>query len=153
MTKKITVFVAGTPRPQGSKTVFKTQRTGRPILVEASRHAKPWRNEVAKATRDAVMRQGAIIADAWRVDCEYYFARPKSHLNKDGTLRKGAPLQHTSKPDIDKLDRLVFDGITHIAITDDAAIVCGSHSKQYTRGQPGVRITITPAQTQEDGYK
>jgi len=148
-TDRIEFFVPGIPRPQGSKTAFVNRKTGRPILVETSKHARPWRQEVACAAMQAVAEQGALAGDEFRVEMQFRFPRPKSHLNSAGLVRKGKPTRPRGKPDWDKLARLVSDALTHIAVTDDAEIVQGYAEKIYTRGVPGVHVVVTVAEPGE----
>jgi len=54
------------------------------------------------------------------VDRRYFFARPSTCYEN--------PIV---KPDIDKLDRAVFDALTGVAYEDDAQVIGGSHQKCY----------------------
>lgn len=50
-------------------------------------------------------------------------ARPKGHLKKSGTLRDGAPLFPTQRPDSTKILRAVEDSLTGVLWKDDSQIV------------------------------
>lgn len=80
----------------------------------------------------------------------YLLPRPKEHY---GTGRNAGILRpkfadvtaHTTKPDLDKLDRAVFDSLTRAGVVaDDGQIIGGFHAKDYATHprQPGVLLTI-----------
>lgn len=63
--------------------------------------------------------------------CIFAFDRPKSHLRKNGALAKGAPLEKTSKPDLDNLAKFVKDALNGVAYKDDSQIINLTVSKIY----------------------
>jgi crossover junction endodeoxyribonuclease RusA len=91
------VFVPGVPAPQGSK-----RHVGRGILVESSRTVGPWRERVALTV--AAERPGSPSRAPVSLLLRFTFARPKSHLRRDGSVRDAAPA-FPSRPDVDKLAR------------------------------------------------
>ena len=73
------------------------------------------------------------------------FERPKSHFingNRErGTLKNDAPSLHAVKPDIDNVEKLLFDAATKAGMwTDDCRVCHASGVKGYARpGEPGDR--------------
>lgn len=53
----------------------------------------------------------------------FCFLHPPSHLTKKGVLRKGAPAQMVSHPDLDKLARAVGDALTDAGVVDDDRLI------------------------------
>ena len=79
-----------------------------------------------------------------RVDCIFYMPRPKSHYGtgkKSGVLKQDAPLYHTKKPDIDNLQKMVYDCLNGFAWSDDS-IVCISESRKVYSDRPRTEIKI-----------
>lgn len=144
MSYPISFFVAGTPKPQGSKRAFNRPGSKHPTMVESAGEAlKDWRASV-RYTAAAHSRQ---IKGAVDVHLTFQFVRPKSHFGSganSAVLKPSAPLQHTKKPDIDKLTRAVLDALTNVAIEDDSSVVGLQVQKRYST-QQGCRITITKA--------
>ena len=125
-------FVEGLPAPQGSKTGF--IRGGRVILKESSDKVKPWREAVSKVA-DGVLMDGPIHV-------EMVFVMPRTKAMGD----KEAPLM-IQRPDIDKLTRSTFDGLTGTAYHDDSQVVSMTVIKRRAEpGEPtGAHIKLSPA--------
>lgn len=152
---KLTVTVAATPGPQGSK-----RHVGNGRMIESSAKVKPWREAVIIAAGAEMSRTGWVqLAGPVTVGITFYLARPKSHYGTGrnaGVLRKSAPEFPGVKPDIDKLVRSTFDAITTVgAWHDDAQVVDTFLSKRYAsptvdigRTLPGCYLTIQPKVTQ-----
>lgn len=129
------VFVAGVPRPQGSK-----RHVGRGILIEASREVGPWREAIAAAVLGAgVKRQEGPVA----VELVFLFDRPKAHYGAKG-LKEGAPKWKASRPDVDKLSRAVLDALVPVVLRDDALVVRLVAEKRWAEEgeRPGVLVRI-----------
>lgn len=139
----LTIVVHGEPAPQGSKKfVGIAKASGRGILVESSKKAKPWRQDVVAAAIEAIA--GAPPLDG-PLDIRMVFTLPKPASSPK--TRRTYP---NRKPDVSKLARSTEDAlVTAGAIADDARIV------QYSRlakvfpnedsealSSPGVRIEI-----------
>ncbi len=145
----LTFVTLGKPAPQGSK-----RHVGRGIMVESSKHVKPWRDAVRS---DAVetMAGAAPLDGPVQVDMVFTFVRPKSHYRTGRNahlLRDDAPTRPATIPDLSKLARSTEDALKDAGvIRDDALIV------EYRRlakvfagedrdalGSPGVLIRIAP---------
>ena len=65
----------------------------------------------------------------------FYLPRPKSHFGtgkNSEVLKARAPINHISKPDIDNLQKTVFDCLNQIVWVDDACIFESTAMKQYS---------------------
>ena len=143
---KAEFYVHGTPAPQGSKKAF--VRGGRALLVDASSKTKPWREAVVSAAIDAgaadLQMDGPLFAS-----CIFWFKRPKSHYRTGKNahlLRDDAPEYVTTTPDIDKVLRSTYDGLTQAGvIADDRFIVAEITTMRYMRegGFTGAGIYVT----------
>lgn len=133
------------PAPQGSKRGFAIRKggipTGKVAMVESSAGVKPWR----EAVRQEVIRSRmAMLEGPVGLSVVFRLSRPKSHHTSKGGLTKGAPRHHRSKPDVDKLLRSTFDGLTGSAYKDDSQVCMVSAEKRYcARGErPGAVISL-----------
>lgn len=141
--------VLGHPEPAGSKAGFRHPHTGRVIIVDASKKARPWKQEVARTAGDVI---GEGVRPVWgdgplEVVLTFTLARPRGHYGTGRNalvLKPSAPLFPAVKPDIDKLSRGVLDALTSVVYRDDAQIVRKAAAKVY--GEPeGVRIVVRRA--------
>lgn len=136
-TLEFTVF--GQPAPQGSKNLYR----GR--LVEASKKVGPWRI----AVKDAVFRAWIAESDE-RPFVEPVEIRSVFYLPRPKTVKREYP---SVPPDLDKLERGLFDALTQAGVwTDDALVVRSQASKLYADRpeDAGVRVFIRTIQTAED---
>lgn len=108
MSRPVSVFVAGSPAPQGSKKYL-----GNGIMVESSKAVKPWRVDVAWAVR---AHFPTPLDGAVRLELEFVMPRPKS------APKKSTPAA-VKRPDLDKLARAVLDAITGVVVADDSQVV------------------------------
>jgi crossover junction endodeoxyribonuclease RusA len=129
------IFVAGEPKPQGSKNAYK--RGTKIVLVEANKQLPEWRRRLVEAFKPF---KGLDASPGYEngvtVSVEFYLKRP-------GTVKRQ---NHTVKPDLDKLLRAVGDALTIAGvIRDDSTIVAWQASKRYADVmEPGLTIEITP---------
>ncbi|MDV6276393.1 RusA family crossover junction endodeoxyribonuclease [Rhodococcus erythropolis] len=135
MTGIISFFVEGRPAPQGSK-----RYVGRGRMVESSRHLKPWRHDIrneAEANQMAFAGCDLAYDGPVRLRLEFVMLRPKA------TPKTRTP-PAVKRPDLDKLTRAVFDGITGTLITDDSQVVDLQATKRIANiDEPcGVHITL-----------
>lgn len=132
--KGIRFTVFGTPKPQGSTRAFIPKGWKRAIITTDNTNLKPWRQQIsatAQSLNVPVFHDKAPI----RIVLDFFFARPKTAKNRKGMI---------VKPDLDKLQRAIFDGITGILIRDDSQIVDVQARKLY--GDPErVEIEIQEA--------
>lgn len=122
----ISYFVEGEPAPQGSKNGF--VKNGRVVMVESSKKVKPWREAVAWQTKAKVTEP---MTSPVEIALVFHLPRPKS-------VSRVWP---SVKPDLDKLIRSTFDGLTTGGLyTDDALVIAVSASKQYATDRIGCQI-------------
>lgn len=135
--------VYGNPAPQGSKKAAPIYRgskakgtrqfTGRVAMREDSPHVEPWRQEVEAAIRDAVATWTAH--DRWEgvlmgpVEVRITFT-----LRRGTTVRRPWPAVF---PDLDKIVRATFDGITKGGAWKDDALAVRLATEKLYAGTPG----------------
>lgn len=128
----ISYFVEGEPAPQGSKNGF--VKNGRVVMVESSKKVKPWREAVAWQTKAKVTEP---MTNPVEIALVFHLPRPKS-------VSRVWP---SVKPDLDKLIRSTFDGLTTGGLyTDDALVIAVSASKQYATDRIGCQIIASEVQ-------
>ena len=113
--------------------------------MAANNNTEPWEKAIRGAVRAARAEQ---ILGAIDIELEFHMPRPKGHYGtgKNAGTVKASKLNlfHTSKPDLDKLERAVGDGLTQLCYGDDSVIVKMTGSKFYSE-TPGVSITYRKA--------
>lgn len=124
-------FVPGDPAPQGSK-----RYVGNGRFIEASKKVGPWREAVK-----AVVSQMDFITfdEPVEVFTTYLLRRP-------ATVTRDFP---SVPPDLDKLERGLFDALTQAGVWSDDSLVVDSHpSKRYADGNPtGALVRIVSVGT------
>lgn len=131
MTGPVTFFVAGTPRPQGSKT-----HVGGGRMRESSKQLPAWRAAMTAEAKST----GASFTGAVSVQAEFLMPRTKS-------MKPDAPLTHTAAPDLDKLLRALGDALTDAGlIADDRYIGAFKAAKRRAaeNEEAGVRVAVLP---------
>ena len=127
------LFVAGEPRPQGSKKAF--NRGAHIVLVEANKDLPAWRDHMKKMFELKMMELDNRFDTAVSVSLTFWLTRPKT------VTRQYA----TKTYDLDKLTRAVFDSLTKTVIADDSNVVDLIARKTYADNhEPGVLVTVTP---------
>lgn len=124
----ISIEVAGTPAPQGSKT---RTRYG---MKESSLKVQPWREAVVSE----VLRSGhqyLMLNEPLDISIVFYLRRPMSHYRsgaKSNELKPTAPVFQMAAPDVDKLVRSTFDGLTQSGVVhDDSRFVRLATQKRF----------------------
>jgi crossover junction endodeoxyribonuclease RusA len=131
LTKKFSFFVAGHPVAKGSLKAFINRKNGRPILTHTNAaEQKAWASAIAFAAQKEGLKPAQGCAISLRL--AFRMKRPKAHHNTKGEIRESMlNAQHASKPDIDKLIRMVMDSLTGIAYMDDSQVTCIEAEKTY----------------------
>ena len=128
------LFVAGDPRPQGSKKAF--NRGGRIVLVEANKDLPAWRELMKKSFELKFMELDSRFETAISISLTFWLRRPKS------VKRQYA----TGTYDIDKLTRSCLDSLQSAGvIANDNLVVDLVVRKNYDDlHESGVLVTVTP---------
>lgn len=144
----VAFHVPGRPRPQGSK-----RHIGNGVMIESSRHMKPWRSDVRETAHMAMHQTGRDLPTPAPVSLVVWFTftRPKSHLTTKGGLN--AVGRRTPYPmgvgDIDKLVRAICDAMTGAVWHDDRQVIRVEASKQYGDAA-GAEIAVWDATPLDD---
>lgn len=134
----ITFFVPGVP--QALKRHRSFVRSGRAIMVDPSAAAKETFLLLALEHRpEEPIRQPINLV------VEFRFPRPQGHFTAKGQVKPSAPAFHTSRPDLDNLQKFICDALNGIFWHDDSYIWRISAIKRYD-AVPGVQVTITTAE-------
>lgn len=113
MVNSLTFTVYGNPIPQGSSRAFIPKGWSRPVITAANAKTKPWRQEIAGVALAEIERTGfQMIRGPVCVEAHFFFERPKSVKTK----------HKTTKPDVDKLIRSLFDALTGCVFKDDSQV-------------------------------
>jgi crossover junction endodeoxyribonuclease RusA len=128
------LFVAGDPRPQGSKKAF--NRGGRIVLVEANKDLPAWREHMKKALELKFMELDSRFETAISVSLTFWLKRPK-------TVKRQYAI---GTYDIDKLTRSCLDSLQSAGvIANDNLVVDLVVRKNYDDlHESGVLVTVTP---------
>lgn len=142
---KIELIVLGNPKAQARHRTYTKGRGGKPL---------PFPIQVDPSVKDksnlrAVVQNQApekLLDGPLRVDCSWYFPRPKSHYRTGkyaNQLKPDAPKWYIPKRknDRDNLDKLVLDALSGIFYIDDGQVCFGVLSKQYSE-KPRTEILI-----------
>ncbi|KOX10186.1 RusA family crossover junction endodeoxyribonuclease [Nocardiopsis sp. NRRL B-16309] len=117
--------VPGLPAPQGSK-----RHVGNGVMIESSKHVKPWRSDVRDAATYFLSRTDRTpypLDGPLSVDMVFSMPRPKGHYGTGrnaGVLKPSAALYPQGMPDLSKLARSTEDALTSAGLwKDDARVV------------------------------
>ena len=164
------LWIPGTPVPQGSKDAIPLGRwigsgagkkfvpfcrpNGVPIVNVTDNNADklaPWRALITSLALDEWAGREALDEDVC-VHAEFVFPHLKGHYGTGRnaqTLKPSTPFYKNTKPDKDKLERALFDGLTDAGVwKDDALVVDGGSRKMYGTN-PGVRLWVQTTKTKE----
>lgn len=122
-------FIPGKPIQQGSKTAFVVGK--RAVVTDSNRaKLKPWRAVVADAAD-----LGRTFSGPVAVTLNFYLPRPQRP-------RWNVP---AVKPDIDKLERAVLDGLTDGGLIEDDARIVELHATKEYDSVLGVQVCVSEA--------
>lgn len=146
MTTELTFFVEGDPVAQPR---VKAARRGNFIHIYTPPTADAWKKLVGLRAKEAVK------LSKWKHDGSplglrllFWMPRPKSHFRTGkfwSILRDDAPKQHTSKPDIDNLQKAVMDAMTDAGIYSDDCLIFQTEALKAWAGdgfKAGCHITL-----------
>lgn len=142
---KIEFTVYGRPAPQGSK-----RHVGNGVMIESSKHVKPWRVLVHAAARQAIEEWERAVGVPWSPLDEALRVRMVFTMPKPKSAPKSRQTWPCRLPDLSKLVRSTEDALTNAGLwRDDARVVeYVRTAKVYPNEDaealtsPGVRITV-----------
>jgi crossover junction endodeoxyribonuclease RusA len=128
------LFVAGDPRPQGSKKAF--NRGKHIVLVEANKDLPAWRETMKRMFEMKMLELDNPFPTAIAVSIHFWLRRPKS------VTRQYA----TGTYDIDKLTRAVLDSLqsANVIVNDNLVVDLNVRKTYADDHQSGVLVTIIP---------
>jgi Holliday junction resolvase RusA-like endonuclease len=140
----IKLIIHGEPQAQKRHRYTAKDGAGRPLKFV---HTYDPSAEGKRNLREVVQRQapGKLLLGPLRVDCYFYYGRPKSHYRTGrnaGILKDSAPLWKANGKDRDNCDKFVLDALTGVFFRDDSQICDGRIIKQYSE-IPRTEIYIT----------
>ena len=118
-----------------------------PVVVQDNKPRQDAWASLISLKAELAMFKRALANGAVKVSMKFFFDRPKSHFGTGKnarTTKPGAPQWHTSKPDIDKLERCVLDAMTGIVFKDDSQVWSSAKVKLYTTPKGIVLINTNP---------
>ena len=125
--------VPGLCVPKGSWRAV-VDKAGKPRLLPDGKRSQPWQQAIACAASESCAE---VTDQALSVACLFVLPRPPSVL----VSKRQYP---QVKPDLDKLLRCVFDGLTATVTRDDGRVCQVLTGKIYDDGDraPGVYVTV-----------
>ena len=134
----------GVPQPKGSMRVYQPTGATRAILTDGNRNVKQWQRLIAAAARSALDAlpepDRRMLPGGVRCEIRYYLPRPTRYTTRK--YRNGYVVPHTTRPDLDKLTRGIFDAMTHVIWHDDAQVVELVTTKQYAAIDAPARVDV-----------
>jgi len=123
------------PPTKGSVDPYVNRRTGKFGVKPNNPQLEAWQHQVALQVM-AARPSGWPRDGAYRLDIEYQIRRARERIGQKHVKHK---------PDLDKLDRAVFDALSGVVYDDDGQVSEQSSKKVYgfAVGPPGAKITIT----------
>lgn len=138
----------GIARPKGSKRLARL-KNGHTVMLEMSKHERPWREQVAFAAAQAMKGRERFTGRPLSAFMAFGFPRPKSHYGRSG-LKPGAPRWHVGRPDASKLARSVEDALNGIVWDDDSRVARLVAHKYYLDRDELAGVNIEVQELRED---
>ena len=115
---------------QAAKAFYNPKAKGRKIIMFSPKNTKDWEQLIRSAAQDHVPDE--LFDDPLCASVTFYMLKPKSRPKKC--------LYPDRKPDLDNLEKAVFDALEKVIYTNDSRIV-EKHSYKLW-GKPRVNIKI-----------
>lgn len=137
----LSVRVFGTPIAQPRTKAWARRIGGKAVArVYDPGTADGWKSAIAIAVREHL--PPAPIESPVRIVLRFAFPRPKRLQRKRDT---SAPIPHVGRPDLDNLQKAVFDALTAVGLwTDDGVIQTVDARKWYCAAgeAPGLEMRV-----------
>jgi len=145
----VSFWVAGHPRPQGSKRAFPIRKrdgqvVGYSVVDSSGEEGRAWRSQVRDAAVTAWGDFRPVLNGPISVAFTFHLLRPKGHYGTGRNsehLKPGAPSHPLGPPDVLKLARAVEDSLTSVVWRDDAQVVSELLLKRYGPTE-GVHVEV-----------
>lgn len=139
MTKDIEFFVPGQPVGKGRPRIGRVNGNARMFTPEKTVN---YEGLVKYAAHEA-MKDSELLLKAVNVCLQIGCQVPASWSNKKQERALNNLIFPTTKPDIDNLEKAIFDGMNGVVWKDDVQVIGVAKFKFYSNN-PGVRVTVTP---------
>jgi Holliday junction resolvase RusA-like endonuclease len=141
------VWITGPAKaePRAKARAFVPKGGSKPIarLYHPRREtAQTWRTAILEVLKRARVESPLPLEGPLALALTFVFETPKSYLRKDGTLRPGLSPYKGTKPDLDNLEKLVMDVMTHARLWRDDGQVAWKFAEKFWGAIPGVRIVL-----------
>ncbi|QLG89832.1 RusA family crossover junction endodeoxyribonuclease [Chitinibacter bivalviorum] len=133
-------FVPGAPVGKGRPKA--TTRGGKFAHLYTPEKTVAYEGLIAHAARMA-MGERELIEGPVMVQMDIRVPIAASWSKKKQELARQGEVMPTKKPDIDNVEKAIFDGLNNVAWKDDVQVVEVSKRKRFS-DVPGVRVRITP---------
>ncbi len=148
-TERLHFEIAGTPKAK------KRHRSTTQKGLKFSRNYNPSAKEEELFLKEVMRELGYInkIKGPIYVESIFCFKRPKSHFGtgkNSELLKKSAPKYHITKPDIDNLEKFLFDSLTGYLWKDDSQIIQSESYKYYSNDKTEYTMVKVYYQKQEE---
>lgn len=138
MIESVSFTVHGNPTPKGSFTRMPTGGMIPAGTTASRKRAADWRNDCKNAAILAMGERPPSRA-AVRLLVEFSLPYPVSSVRK---YQMGW-LPAVKQPDVDKLQRMLFDALTGIVWVDDSQVIYVTANKVYAwNGSTGATVTV-----------
>ncbi len=134
---QIIFTVPGNPVGKGR---HKTARRGKFITMYTPEKTASYESLVAHAAHVA-MAGRSLIAGAVSVELDIRISIPASWSGKRKGMAQRGEIAATKKPDIDNVEKAIFDGLNGVVWKDDVQAVHVSKRKRYAE-TPGVVVIV-----------
>lgn len=122
----------------------KFARRGNFVKTYTPEKTANYENLVKMAAADA-MRGRELIAAAVHVELVILCSIPQSWSKKKQAAAMAGAIRPTTKPDVDNVQKAIYDALNGIVWIDDKQIVSGEFAKHYA-SMPMVRVNISQVQ-------
>jgi Holliday junction resolvase RusA-like endonuclease len=148
-TPAVSFWVAGHPRPHGSKRAFPIKKrdgtvVGYSVVDASGEEGRAWRSQVRDSAIAAFGEFRKVLEGPIALALTFHLLRPKGHFGtgrNSNFLKDHAPSHPLGPPDVLKLARAVEDSLTSVVWRDDAQIVSELLLKRYGETE-GVQVQV-----------
>ncbi len=147
-TRMLQVMVLGDPKGQPRPRAAFIKKLNRVRIYDPGT-AEGWKALVMQAVRPYLPKEPISIGTAVSLELLFLMPRPKDHYGTGknaGKTKVMAPIAHTSKPDLDNLEKAVMDCLSNAGLWHDDNQVAKKTSEKryvYPDERPGLKLRAT----------